>query len=352
MAQNPFDQLAKQYLEDILTPIGQVTCNLEIPGESKFVDVFFNPTQPPPMDLGLLGRIIQTPCSLEPFRNAPSRQEIRTCWMKLLWLQENERRKAKRRIPEPHLPQLWILASKISQPVLREAGAQPHPDWPIGCYFMPPLTKTAIIALDQLPQTPDTLWLRLLGRGPTQETAIREILDLPSRHPRRMPILRLLASWKVRIELTEIPNLKARDEFMAFSQAFLEWEQKTEERGWIQGREEGRATERRSLLTLMVSQRFGPLSDSLVKAIQALALDQLEALAIALFNFTDQTALETWLTQALATQLMATFTDRLGPLPDPLQQQFQTASLAQLLRLAQDDSIADFQALTDWLNPA
>jgi hypothetical protein len=168
--------------------------------------------------LGLLGRIIQTPCSLEPFRNAPSRQEIRTGWMKLLWLQENVgaaspseiRRKVKRRIPEPDLPQLWILASKISQPVLREAGALSHPDWPIGCYFMAPLTKTAIIALNQRPETPDTLWLRLLGRGATQETAIREILDLPSRHPRRMPILRLLASWKVKIERTEIPNLNAR----------------------------------------------------------------------------------------------------------------------------------------------
>jgi hypothetical protein len=348
MAQNPFDQLAKQYLEDVLTPIGQVTCNLEIPGESKFVDVFFNPTQPPPDDLGLLGRIIQTPCSLEPFRNAPSRQEIRTCWMKLLWLQENERRKAKRRIPEPHQPQLWILASKISRPVLREAGAQPHPDWPIGVYFMAPLTKTAIIALNQLPETPDTLWLRLLGRGSTQETAIREILDLPARHPRRMPILRLLASWKVRIELTEIPNLTARDEFMAFTQAFLEWEQKTEERGWIQGSEEGR----RSLLFLQLSQRFAPLPKVLVEAIQVLALDQLDALAIALFNFTDQTALETWLTQALATQLIAQFTDRLGPIPAPLQQQLQTASLAQLLRLATSEPIADFQALAARLNPA
>jgi hypothetical protein len=360
MAQNPFDQLAKQYLEDILTPIGQVTCNLEIPGESKFVDVFFNPTQPPPADLGLLGRIIQTPCSLEPFRNAPSRQEIRTCWMKLLWLQENARRKAKRHIPDPHQPQLWILAAKTSQPVLRETGAQPHPDWPMGVYFMASLTKTAIIALDQLPPTPDTLWLRLLGRGPTQETAIREILDLPSRHPRRMPILRLLASWKVRIELTEIPNLKARDEFMAFTQAFLEWEQKTEERGWIQGhqigqeegKEKGKEEERRSLLTLLLSQRFAPLPDSIIETIQTLGLDQLEALAIALFTLADPTALKAWLTQALATQLIAQFTNRLGPIPPPLAQQFQTASLSCLLQVAQADSIVDFESLTTRLNQA
>jgi hypothetical protein len=163
-----------------------------------------------------------------------------------------------------------------------------------------------------------------------------------------MPILRLLASWKVRIELTEIPNLKARDEFMAFTQAFLEWEQKTEERGWIQGSEEGR----RSLLFLQLSQRFAPLPADVVKAIQALALDQLDALAIALFNFTDQTALETWLTQALATQLLTTFTDRLGPIPDPLQQQLQTASLSRLLQVAQSNSIADVESLAKELSQA
>jgi hypothetical protein len=348
MAQNPFDQLAKQYLEDILSPIGQVTCNLEIPGESKFVDVFFNPTQPPPDDLGLLGRILQTPCSLEPFRNAPSRQEIRTCWMKLLWLQENERRKIKRRIPEAELPQLWILASKISQPVLREAGAQPHPDWPVGVYFMPPLTKTAIVSIDQLPKTPETLWIRLLGRGLTQEAAIHEILALPVRHPRRMPILRLLASWKVRIELTEIPNLKARDEFMAFTQAFLEWEQKTEERGWLQGHQIGQEEGNRSLLYLQLSQRFAPLSDSLVDGLNALALESLEALAIALFNFTDRADLETWLTQALAHQLIAQLA-QLGPVPELLQGQFQTASLDRLVGVAQAEPIADFNTLTERL---
>lgn len=81
MAQNSFDQLSKQYLEEFLAPIGQVIRNLEIPGEAKFVDVFFNPNPDAIIDpdLGLLGRIIQTTCSLEPFRNPPSRNDIRTC---------------------------------------------------------------------------------------------------------------------------------------------------------------------------------------------------------------------------------------------------------------------------------
>jgi hypothetical protein len=98
MAQNPFDQLAKQYLEDFLASLDQVTRNLEVSGEAKFVDFFFNPSPQASLapDLGLLSRMIQTSCSLEPFRNPPTRNEIRTCLLKLIWLQEEERRNVKK----------------------------------------------------------------------------------------------------------------------------------------------------------------------------------------------------------------------------------------------------------------
>lgn len=96
MSQIPFDQLSKQYLEEFLSPLGKVTRNLEIPGESKFVDIYFAPTVTPSIaDLGILGRMVQTSCLLEPYRNAPRRTELRSCLLKLLWLQENDRRKAK-----------------------------------------------------------------------------------------------------------------------------------------------------------------------------------------------------------------------------------------------------------------
>lgn len=39
MAQNSFDQLSKQYLEEFLAPIGTVQRQYEVLGEAKFVDV-------------------------------------------------------------------------------------------------------------------------------------------------------------------------------------------------------------------------------------------------------------------------------------------------------------------------
>jgi hypothetical protein len=35
--------------------------------------------------------------------------------------------------------------------------------------------RSAIAAIDQLPETEETLWLRILGRDETQERAIREV---------------------------------------------------------------------------------------------------------------------------------------------------------------------------------
>jgi hypothetical protein len=43
MTQIPFDQLAKEYLQELLSPLGQVERSLEIPGEPKFIDVWFQP---------------------------------------------------------------------------------------------------------------------------------------------------------------------------------------------------------------------------------------------------------------------------------------------------------------------
>jgi hypothetical protein len=117
MTQSPFDQLSKQYLEDFLAPIGTVERQYEVPGEAKYVDVWFIPDRnstEPIDDLGLLGQMAKTPCLIEPFHNPPSRDEIRTCLLKLLWIHKDQRRKkavSEDDLPELEAPTLWILAS-------------------------------------------------------------------------------------------------------------------------------------------------------------------------------------------------------------------------------------------------
>ncbi|MGK7925993.1 MAG: hypothetical protein AB4290_12240 [Spirulina sp.] len=169
MTHQPHDQFAKQYLEELLSPLGEVNISLEVASEVRQVDLYFSPapTSPPASpNLGLLGQIIQKPCSLEPFRNQPSKTDIRNCLLKLFSLYSQLQRKAQRdnqNLTEDDLPHLWILASSASDTLLNSFGFTRDRNWKQGVYFLKEAQKTAIIAINRLPETPETLWLRILA---------------------------------------------------------------------------------------------------------------------------------------------------------------------------------------------
>ncbi|CCI27546.1 Genome sequencing data, contig C312 (fragment) [Microcystis aeruginosa PCC 9808] len=50
---------------------------------------------------------------------------------------------------------MWILSPSARITVLEGFGAKLDPDCPEGVYFLPSLYRTAIIAINQLPITPE-----------------------------------------------------------------------------------------------------------------------------------------------------------------------------------------------------
>jgi Domain of unknown function (DUF4351) len=296
MAKNVFDQFSKQFLEEILSPLGSVESSHEVSGETQLVDVYFVPNPQPniiPPTLGILDRIIQTPCLIEPFRKQPTPNEIRSCLLKLFHVHGDYHRQARREedpLPETQLPYLWILASSASTTLLEHFGASTHTDWEEGVYFLHPGLRSAIISINRLPINLDTLWLRLMGRGKTQQQAINEVIAFDDRDPRRSSILKLLANWKISIEITGQVS-EEQELMMALSEAYLEWEQQTEQRGLDKGLQQGE----QSLILRQLSRRIGELSPAMVQQIQSLSLVQLESLGEALLDFTSADDLVTWL---------------------------------------------------------
>jgi Domain of unknown function (DUF4351) len=300
MTQSPFDQLSKNYLEEFLKPIGTVERQYEVPGEAKHVDVWFIPHQTitePIDDLGLLGQMAKTPCLIEPYHNPPTRDEIRTCILKLLWINEDQRRKAEAAdAPKPESPTLWVLASHISKPLLKDFHA--HKKSP-GIYTLGPGLRTILVSIDELPTSQKTLWIRLLGRDQTQISALREVSNLPKDHPRRNKILRLLAAWGVKIETGEIENFFGQEIIMAFSQAFLDWEEATQEKGVEIGEKRGisigKQEQARSLVLRQLARRVGIMPAELRSQIEQLSITQLDDLGEALLDFEQLTDLTNWL---------------------------------------------------------
>jgi hypothetical protein len=288
MTQNSFDQFSKQYLEEFLSPYGTIEISREVLGEPLFVDVFFMPAAPAAsiaQDLGLLGRIAQTPCLIEPFRNSPTLAEVRNCLQKLFHVHGDMNRRAKQEkksLSESELPTLWILVTSASKTLLSKANVIEDKSWPTGVYFISELVKTAIVSINQIPQTEDTLWLRILGRGETQQQALTEVLSFNQSDPKRLSILKLLATWKINLELSgELEQEQGLT--MVLSQAYLEWEQQTELRG------------KQSLVLRLLNRRVGVIEPDTEAKVRVLSLSKLEELGEALLDFSQPSDLNQWL---------------------------------------------------------
>jgi len=138
-------------------------------------------------------------------------------------------------------------------------------------------------------------------------------------------------------------------ETRVYQEAKAEGEELGRQEGLEEGLEEGRRQERKSLVLLLLNQKFAPLDESLSRCVEALSLEQLEeALAIALNESTQLEAVETWVQTAIAQNLTEQLTDKFGSLPSPLSEQLQAASLEQLSTLQQAE-LSTFETVTDLL---
>ena len=179
MTRQPHDQFAKEYLGELLTSLGKVETSKDVKSEVREIDVWFvpNPSPSPTSELGLLAKMAVTSCLFEPFRNPPSEVEIRSCLLKLYTIHGDLLRQAKREkwsLSEVQLPRLWILTPSCSVRILNGFGAKVTEleNWHEGVYFLPELLTAGIVAINQLPVVEDTLWLRVLGKGKTQQQAV------------------------------------------------------------------------------------------------------------------------------------------------------------------------------------
>jgi hypothetical protein len=92
--------------------------------------------------------------------------------------------------------------------------------------------RTAIIAIDQLPCTPDTLWLRVLGKGATQKQAISELFAMPREDGLRSVTLGLLMSWRVEINIDDNElDAETQELIMQLSPAYIKWREETLQEG-------------------------------------------------------------------------------------------------------------------------
>ncbi|MEO0842896.1 MAG: DUF4351 domain-containing protein [Cyanobacteria bacterium J06643_5] len=285
------DQFAKDYLEELLKDYGEVKPSEKVSGEIKEIDVLFTPSAQQSSNLqilGLLGRFAECPAILEPFRNPASTDEICDCILKLLEVKAELRREAKAnktKLQDSEIPKLWVLTPTISESKLLSFGAIQKEDWSRGVHFLPEALRTAIVAIHQLPETPATLWLRLLGRGSKQEQAIIELQALPLNHPYQQATLELVYNLRENLKLNQDLEEEDRELIMRLEPLY----QRDREQAKFEGKQD--------LILRLLNRRIGEIDASLIERVRGLSVEQLENLGEALLDFSSVADLEAWLNQ-------------------------------------------------------
>ena len=264
----PHDKFAKEFLEELLAPLGEVKINREVTDATRFVDVLFLPSpQAQAENLGLLGRIaLLNTTLLEPFRNQPSRTEVRNCFMKLFTVIADSQRKAKREettISEDNLARLWILTPSASASLLADLEVKLDLEkWMTGVYFFQECFRGAIIAINELPVTEETLWFRLLGRGTVQQLAVSELVALPPENIVRRNVLEMVYRWRISVMTQTDLTEDDQELIMNLTEAYQE--------ARAQAVQEGVEQERRQVVENLLRFRFGSVDEELSRVVDNL----------------------------------------------------------------------------------
>jgi hypothetical protein len=295
-----YDQFSKQYLQELLSSLGEVETSRNLAAEVREIDVVFvpkNPNESVRKALGLLGKIAVTPTLVEPFRNPVTANEICQCIGKLFDFNAEYNRLAHREDPDKKLdrPWLWILSPTLSKPILDSFGAKLElENFGSGVYLLPPGFRTALVVIHQLPRTPETLWLRLLGKATVQKNAISELKSLPDTTPFKDSVLELLSNLFAILDARQDLDSEDRELIMELSPLYLERIQDAT----AQGIERGATQEAVSFVMRLLRRRFGSIAPDIEERVRSLPVNRIEDLGEALFDFQSEADLISWMEKA------------------------------------------------------
>jgi Domain of unknown function (DUF4351) len=297
------DKFAKDLLEELLKDYGTVEPDKRVIGEVTRIDVLFSPITPPNTNLkplGLLGRFLEFPALIEPYRNPVTEDEATDCLSKLLLIKGELTREANRNdttLDRSTIPKLWIITPTASLARLSGFNVVEKSDWLPGVYFLGESLRTAIVVVHRLPKTEETLWLRLMGKGAVQNQAIDELEALPSNYPYRKVVLQLVKNFYRNLDLDENKTEEDRRLVMRLQPLYQQDQELAREEGRREGEQQGEKKGEQNLIIRQLNRRFGEIDSSLTDRVRQLSVEQLEALGEALLDFSAINDFETWLNQ-------------------------------------------------------
>ena len=269
---NPLAGVFRQSGKELLSPAGPVETDAEVSPETGRIALWGNPdpkrARKVLAPLGLFGRIGMRACVLERYHRTPSVELVADSMVR----HRQFCREISRRKPRPPEPIQWILSARSAAEALsglrfrRSRLSQ-------GIYEAPVVWRTRLVVLSELPETRDTLLLRLLGAGNTLRRAVAEVTRLPEDAPEHRLALQLLVELRLQIPADPARQTRSEQEFLMSTVDVDKYLSDIKRAGVQEGREmglkEGRDEGFGEAVLAVCRTRFGSAPAALTSAVKA-----------------------------------------------------------------------------------
>ncbi len=177
-------------------------------------------------------------------------------------------------------PFTWILTVNCSEKLLKLYNAQPAPELGVGVYRLAGLLRMGIVVISKVADSPETMWLRMLGdRGSTRQ-AFGSIEELSPERREKDDII--LACIKYCVYIKDLPTqlliLEEQDFMNTMAQIDALYEAKINKaklEGELQGEAKGEERQKQSIALNLLRKNI-PL-ETIAEA-TGLTLEQLQQL--------------------------------------------------------------------------
>jgi hypothetical protein len=261
------ESLAKDLLCALLAERGaEAEAEHEARSAAQRVDLAVSPLGPPPEGTpALLARMTAGPCAIELVSRAPDLDTVLGLARKQLnWAHA---RSGERSLWAGLAP-MWLVAAGRPQRALTALRSRRLVGYPRGFHEVLPPVGPRIVSIPELPVRRATLWLRLLGRGPTFVRAVAELAALPHDSLEWRALGPVVAGYR--------PEILARiGPYGPEEKAVVNWRENVEairregrEEGRAEGAAQGRAEGAAQGLLAVWTARFGEPPAAIVAAVE------------------------------------------------------------------------------------
>jgi hypothetical protein len=198
----------------------------------------------------------------------------------------------RQRFSNAQRPFTWMLATGCSKTILRLFGAAIDPAMGAGIYRVIPGLRMGIVVIRELPDTPETLWLRGLGKDKILTQAFANITQLPETKREQNDIVEIcIKHFQYLAEKSGTALSEQEENCMKTMQEIDTIYRAEMSRAKQEGQQEGKV----DLILHQLTRRVGTVSIDLQDRVRALSLDHLKNLGEDLMDFSQAEDLVGWL---------------------------------------------------------